>query len=128
MLCNLEKRDTQGPDIRCDGVGLSLDSFWSHVVGCAYKSIRIAFGTKLAGHAKITELHLTITAEKDIRGFNVCEMLALFGSWKTEQLTSVDDLPAVQISKTMKNSFGYSPKDFLARPSTKLLHLSVNTI
>lgn len=66
MLRNLQQGHTQRPDVRSDGVRLTCDTFWRHVVGGADERIGIALGAELAADTKVAELDLAIATQKDV--------------------------------------------------------------
>lgn len=71
VLGHFEKGNAQGPHVRGDGVGLAGDSFRSHVVRGADERVGVALGAKLPADAKVTELHLAVSAKEDVGGFDV---------------------------------------------------------
>lgn len=90
VLCNLEQRHAQRPDIRRDGIRVALDAFrlfstsaiksrqrkhchtYCHIVRRPNERIRISLGSdKLPRHAKIAQLHLPAPSDEDIRRFNI---------------------------------------------------------
>lgn len=71
VLSDFQKRDTQTPDIGSDGITLSRDPLWCHVVTRSNKRIRVAFRSEFARHAEITQLDLPVAAEQNIRGLDI---------------------------------------------------------
>jgi hypothetical protein len=71
----LQRRDTEGPDIRFAVVSRLLDDLWRHPKRRAHKRVLLRHRRrKLARDAKIRQLDLSICADEDIRR---CPTLAL---------------------------------------------------
>lgn len=71
MLRDFKKSHTQGPDVGSDGVRLASDSFWGHVIGCADEGVCITLGTELATDTEVAQFDLAISAQENIRWFDI---------------------------------------------------------
>ena len=80
VLRDFEQGDAQGPDVGGDGVGLAGDALGGHVVGGADEGVGVAFGAEFAADAEVAELDLTVAAEEDVGGFDVCCSSSVEGS------------------------------------------------
>ena len=72
MLGDLEQGDAQRPHVRGDGVGLARDALGRHVVRGADEGVGVTACAELAADSEVAEFHLTVAAEEDVGGFDVC--------------------------------------------------------
>ncbi len=112
VLSNLEQGHAGRPDIRGDGVRLARDALGRHVVAGSDEGIRLAFGTEVAGNAKVAQLDGAIAAEENVAWFDV----------------PVDDLLAVQVGQASQDPFGNLAEDLLAGAATQALDLLVDAV
>lgn len=71
MLSHFQKGNTEGPDVRGDGVRFASDALRCHVIGGADEGVGVPFGTELAANAKVTKADLTGAGQEDIGRFDV---------------------------------------------------------
>ena len=71
MLSDLQKRDTEGPDVRGNGIGFASDALRCHVVGGADEGIGVPFGAKFAANSKVAKADLTRPGQENVGRFDV---------------------------------------------------------
>ena len=71
VLSHFQQSDTEGPDVRGDGVGFASNTLRGHVVGGANEGVGVPFGAELAANAEVAEADLTRTGQEDVGRFDV---------------------------------------------------------